>query len=98
MTDNERIDAHAGSVAAPGHEEALAELAAENERLRAGLQWAAHNAWVRTGHCPHGLDCSYEAPGGCATACYGENRTVEDCWGDYFCLMGQIGQRKVASE
>ena len=48
MTDADRMVAHGmgyesaieatGSTAAPGHEEALAELAAENERLRAGMR------------------------------------------------------------
>jgi chloramphenicol 3-O-phosphotransferase len=62
MTDADRMVAHGmgyesaieatGSTAAPGHEEALADLAAENERLRAGMRVLAELCGDLTDECP----------------------------------------------
>lgn len=62
MTDADRIVAHGmghesaveatAGVASPGHEEALADLAAENERLRAGMRVTARLCREAVGGCP----------------------------------------------
>jgi hypothetical protein len=95
MTDTDRTVAHGmGNVAAPGHEEALADLAAENERLRAGMWYIARIIWEKTLTCPHhaipefGVQGGFEVAGGCDTSCDQLDRTVEDCWIEYYCEQG----------
>ncbi|MEN6546031.1 MAG: hypothetical protein ABFE07_08330 [Armatimonadia bacterium] len=67
----------AGAVAAPGHEDALAELAAENERLRGALRLAC--AELAEGCCPKNDDayCGEATEEFCNEAC-GDQR-YPDC-------------------
>lgn len=96
MTDNERIVAPAaGAVAAPGHEEALAELAAENERLRRALRLAV----CRTTEFDECNECPRNKPE--CDCCQREARThnvMADCWCEYYIACAAEAARANAGD
>lgn len=94
MTDADRTVAHGmgyesaveatGSTAAPGHEEALAELAAENERLKRALKLACDRLpeFFVYGRCPLLSGCGF-----CKDACAGCEalwNNAKTCWEEFF--------------
>lgn len=96
MTDADRMVAHGmgyesaveatAGVASPGHEEALADLAAENERLRAGMRVLAQKI-VDTGEiCPPGCEISRDE-----RFCVCEHLPA-DCWCKW--AMEEVEARK----
>lgn len=94
-----------GSVAAPGHEEALADLAAENERLKRALSLACsevyrlHECCPSYHRCARPDDCHQAACGGNAITPGTDGGDIEvaicaiECWEEHY-LAEAKAQRK----